>query len=250
MLRLRAGSCKRVRQHVASRSIVKRRSIALEPVGIYATIKISKRQVDKFFVENSDALIDDVRYILGQKGSRDKYGLYVNPETHYHHHPRNQLVIQYEETSEILFYFYMLELRNAEAMGEVPSFKAFTAIAAYKDGDRDDYIAFSSSAPNFLTDPLWRALEVGRGVLVGIEANRVPADRMKEIDALSWRYYWGPIEAMFQRMDRGEDISYFDRFFPDHCFYPTLLERLGIVPPAPESRFEPAPYPERRRSLP
>jgi hypothetical protein len=216
----------------------------LEPVGIYAAVKLSKRQVEKFFAENGNALIDDVTYILGQKGSRGRFGHYVNPETRYHHHPRNQLVIQYEETAEILLYFYMLELRNAEDMGEVPSFKAFTAIAAYKDSDRDDYIAFSSSAPNFRDSPLWRALKVERSTLVDIEANRVPADRLKEIDALSWRYYWGPIEAMYLRRDR-EDVSYFDRFFPDHCFHPTLLERLGITPPAPDSRFEPAPYGSR-----
>ncbi|WP_144030002.1 MULTISPECIES: hypothetical protein [Burkholderia] len=107
-----------------------------------------------------------------------------------------------------MFYFYQLELRDPASMAEVPSFRAFAHVAGYRDRDGADYVAFSPSAPNFLIDPLWRVYQFSRDGLNEIAVDALPTDRQREIDVLSWRYYCGPVEAMFQRADRDEDASY------------------------------------------
>lgn len=215
----------------------------MEPVGIYSSVTISKDKLKKFYADKGDALIDDVRCILGKKpGLQDRFGGF-NPATGYYHNPHNKLVIRYDAAAETLFYFYQLEVRDPDTMAIVPSFKIFTDIASYRDEATVDYVAFSPSAPNFLHDTPWRAYAFEQGGLKAIAVGDLPRDRQRAIDALSWRYYWGPIATMFKRMDRGEDTSYFDNFFPHYCFDAPLLSLLGIEPPEADPRMTAAPYP-------
>jgi len=113
-----------------------------------------------------------------------------------------------------------------------------------------DYVAFSPSAPNFLTDSLWPACQFTRDGLSAIAIDALPPDRRRELDALSWRYYWGPLEAMFERMDRREDVSYFSNFFPENCFDLPPLSLPGLEKPANDSRMTPAPYSPSRSEMP
>ncbi|KER69007.1 hypothetical protein ACN8ZM_36795 [Burkholderia aenigmatica] len=224
----------------------------MEPVGIYASVAISNEQLTRFYEDWGDALIDDVRCIFGKKPGlqRDSSGGFIDPATGHYHNPGNKLVIRYDEATETLFYYYQLELRDPDSMAAVPSFRAFTRIAGYRDRAGADYVAFSPSAPNFLIDSLWRAYQFTRDGLSAIAIDALPPDRQRELDVLSWRYYWGPIEAMFERMDRREDVSYFSNFFPENCFDPPLLSLLGVEKPAYDSRMMPAPYPPSRLEMP
>jgi hypothetical protein len=222
----------------------------VEPVGIYSSVTISKSDLARFYADRGAALIDDVRCILGKKADLQPhpYGGLIDPETGHHHDPHNKLVIRYDEATQTLLYFYQLELRDPDSMAEMPSFKAFAEIVAYRNGASTDYVAFSPSAPNFLTDELWRAYAFTQDGLKEIDPGDLPRDRQRAIDVWSWQYYWGPIEAMFKRMDRGEDVSYFDDFFPHHCFDPPLLALLGLDRPAMDPRMAPADYPQARRT--
>lgn len=205
----------------------------MEPVGIYASVKISKQRLDNYYRDWGDALIDDVRCILGKKPGlqQESHGGFVDPSTDYYHNPLNKLVIRYDAATETLFYLYQLEVRDPETMEGFPSFVAFTKIAGYRDRGGVDYIAFSPSAPNFMYDTLWRVYQFTADGLSEIEVDAFPEDRQREIDELSKRYYWGPISEMFDKADRGEDVSYFQNFFPDHCLDAPLLALLGIAKP-------------------
>lgn len=205
----------------------------MEPVGIYASIKISKERLDDFYRDWGDALIDDVRCILGKKSGlqQHSFGGFVDPATEYYHDPRNKLVIRYDAVTETLFYLYQLEVRDLQSMESAPSFLALKKIAGYRDRGDVDYIAFTPSAPNFMHDPLWRGYQLTADSLSEIAVDAFPRDRQREIDMLSKRYYWGPIDEMFDKADRGEDVSYFANFFPDHCLDASLLGLLGIAKP-------------------
>ncbi|WP_423381927.1 hypothetical protein [Burkholderia sp. LMG 32019] len=217
----------------------------MEPVGIYASVSIGKTRLNQFYADWGDALVDDVRCILGRKPGlqADGYGGYTDPATGWYHNPGNKLVVRYDEATQTLFYFYQLELRDPESMAGIPSFQAFTRIAGYRDAAGADYVAFSPSAPNFLSDGFWRVYRFTHDGLSTIETDALPGDRQHEMDRLAWQYYWGPIEAMFERADRREDVSYFNHFFPQHCFDPPLLSLLGIDMPTNDPRMTPAPYP-------
>ncbi|NHV26240.1 hypothetical protein [Burkholderia sp. D-99] len=217
----------------------------MEPVGIYASVSIDKTRLNQFYADWGDALIDDVRCILGRKPGLqpDGYGGYTDPATGWYHNPGNKLVVRYDEATQTLFYFYQLELRDPDRMAGIPSFQAFTRIAGYRDAAGADYVAFSPSAPNFLSDGFWRVYRFTHDGLSTIETDALPGDRQREMDRLSWQYYWGPIEAMFERSDRREDVSYFNHFFPQHCFDPPLLSLLGIDMPTNDPRMTPSPYP-------
>ncbi|WP_333976030.1 hypothetical protein [Burkholderia cepacia] len=217
----------------------------MEPVGIYASVSIGRTQLSRFYADWGDALIDDVRCILGIKPGLqpDSQGGFVDPATGWYHHPGNKLVIRYDADTATLFYFYQLELRDPDSMAGVPSFQAFTRIAGYRDEADADYVAFSPSAPNFLSDRLWRVYQFTHDGLGTIEIDAFPGDRQREMDRLSWQYYWGPIEAMFQRADRREDVSYFNHFFPQHCLDRQLLSLLNVDMPIDDPRMTPAPYP-------
>ena len=217
----------------------------MEPVGIYSTVSISRSQLDQFYADSGNLLIDDVRCIMGKKeGLRPEYRGFHDPATGYYHSEQNKLVVRYDEATETLFYLYQLELRDPESMAEALSFKVFTDISKYRHALGPDFIVFSPSSPNFLIDEPWRVYEFASDGIKEIPVTDIPKARMRQMDALSWQYYWGPIEAMFQRSDLGEDVSYFNHFFPQNCIDPQLLSLLGIPSPTEDPRMAPSPYPK------
>ena len=69
----------------------------MEPVGIYSSVGISRSQLGRFYADRGDALIDDVRCILGRKpGFEYKYGGFFDAETGCFHDERNKLVMRYD----------------------------------------------------------------------------------------------------------------------------------------------------------
>lgn len=216
----------------------------MEPTGIYSSVTITKPQIERFYADRGNDLVDDVRCIFGKKpGLKEEEHIgFYDPETKYFHDVRNKLVVRYDESTEKLFYFYQLELRDPESMTQVPSFRAFIDIAKYHKETGESYIAFSSSAPNFMKDELWRVYGFTHNELKEIRVDEFPKERQRALDRLAWQYYWGPIEAMFQRSDRGEDVSYFNHFFPLYCLDSALLAFLGITAPPADSRMMPPPY--------
>jgi len=217
----------------------------MEPVGIYSSVTITRPQLERFYAERGNALVDDVRCIFGNKPrlKPDKYGCgFYDPETEYFHNSRNKLVVRYDEPTEKLFYLYQLEVQDLESMVHAPSFQVFTDIAKYHKQTGEDYIAFSPSAPNFMLDQLWRVYSFTHDGLKEIPVEEFSKERQSALDRLAWKYYWGPIEAMFQRSDRGEDISYFEHFFPRYCLDSALLGLLGITIPPADPRMVPPPY--------
>ncbi len=64
------------------------------------------------------------------------------------------MILSYNEATEFMTFIYWTELRDLRSMVNANVFKLYSNIVSYKDTQDKDYAVFSSSAPNFRTDPL------------------------------------------------------------------------------------------------
>ena len=188
----------------------------MEPVGIFSAVRLSHGALERFIADHGEALVDDVQYILAN--ARTKASI-LSPHGYYHH-PGNKLVVQYEAATATLFYLYILELRNPEAMEQVPSLQTFRQIAGYKDIDSADLLVFSSSMPNLLSDPIWRAYVIRPGQWQVMDPAAVPKSALQALWRLAHTYYFDIGERYFN--DEPEDSWR----YPDNFFGRPWLERI------------------------
>ncbi len=118
----------------------------MEPLVIVSKVKITKKNANRYledykelFVNEMDKLVNDVEY----------HG--------------DVMILSYNEATEFMTFIYWTELRDLRSMVNANVFKLYSNIVSYKDTQDKDYAVFSSSAPNFRTDPLLGAFsfEIG-----------------------------------------------------------------------------------------
>ena len=112
----------------------------------------------------------------------------------YVHDAGNRLVLDYDASAMRLFYFYMLTLRHPDDMAQLPSFGVLQRIADYKDLDEVDHVVFSPSAPNFLSDGVWRAYRLTMNCWETVEEEHVPKAVLAQQNELINRHFFDPIE--------------------------------------------------------
>jgi len=197
----------------------------MEPVGIFAAIRLTEPAYQRFCADHGRALVDDVRYIQANveaerahyeaiESFRQAHGgeptmtqirafmashrkaEVLTPQGHYHH-PGNRLIVRYEADSQTLFYLYILELRHPDYMAQEPSFLALQHIAQYKDLPATDHVLFSSSMPNMPTDPIWRSFAVRPGQWRELAGNeQPPAAAVQNLWELTHRHCFSVAQEM------------------------------------------------------
>jgi len=189
----------------------------MEPVGIFAAIRLTEPAYQRFCADHGRALVRDVGYIQANlNAERAHYEVIASfrqahdgeptmsqileflashpkaevltPQGHYHH-PGNRLIVRYDTDAQTLFYLYILELRHPDAMAQEPSFEALQHIARYKDLPETDHVLFSSSMPNMPTDPIWRSFAVRPGQWQELaDTEQPPAAAVQNLWQLTHRY--------------------------------------------------------------
>lgn len=186
----------------------------MEVVGIFAQIEISNEKFHQFCHKHGEDLVVDTAYILKNKELEFKG---EKPCLHfeYYHHPNNQLIIRYDRDTSSLFYLYFLELRSPEAMQVVPSFLILKNIVEYMTDGQIGYAAFSSSAPHFLTDPIWIGYKFEKGSCAEISPDQIPDSVKKELSQKSFVYYFNLIVDFY---NGGKEPNYPKDFLEPEIF--------------------------------
>ena len=188
----------------------------MNPVGIFGAIKLSQTAFDLFCAQQGRALVADVKYIAAnghaaglhmqrleafgksnptQMQASEFFAKHAEPDyvltpEGYFHEAGNQLMVQYEASTQTLFYMYVLNFERPQEMAEAPSFRIFQKIAQYKGINSTDYVVFSSDMPNFLRSSLWRVYAVTSSGFVQQE-NTVALPIKKELWRLTEKFYYG-----------------------------------------------------------
>lgn len=161
---------------------------SLETVGVFSEIEISDVKYQEFFKKYGSALVADVAYSLKNR-ELDMKGEKFCLQGEYYHDPRNQLVIRYERDSKVLFYLYFLELRTLFTMQIVPSFLTLKNIVEFMTEGQVGYAAFSSSAPNFLTNPVLAGYKFEKGSCIQINHDQIDETTLERLSKKSYRYW-------------------------------------------------------------
>jgi len=137
----------------------------MEPLAIISKVKITKRSANRYLEDYKELFVNEM----------DKL---VNDEE-YH---GDVMILSYNEAKQFMTFIYWTELRDLRSMVNSNVFKLYANIAAYKDTDEKDYAVFSSSAPNFRTDPLLGAFSFEIGCMTEIKPNDVTDNIMDAFD--------------------------------------------------------------------
>lgn len=226
----------------------------MEPVAIIGSIHLTPMAFELFVQEQGKQLVSDVNYILTNRKiedqrlrtieefSRTRPSLAAASEffkkaspakvlrdtpAGYLHAASDELVIQYDPKSRSLFYLYVLDLRNPDDMNEVPSFKVLQTVARYKDIDSVDYVAFSSSATNFLTDPIWRTFTLEKGKWKATAGDSLDPATKGTLDRLSRAYYFDAIHKSYDKTEPALGTAA-PWAYPHHYFPPVLLKHITV----------------------
>ncbi len=230
----------------------------MEPTGIFAAISLSPPAFERFCNDHGKALVQDINYILANREIDRQYQevlaearsqsatltsflnfqrSHPSPDSRYRRtlenylHPgSDELIVQYDPADQTMFYFYILDRRNPDEIENVPSFKVLREIVKYKDGDSTDYVALSSSATNFITDPIWRSFTIQKA-----EWSRQPDDAsipqqvISQLDSLSQKYYFDAIERDLGLASAGAEEEAPWTYPKDHL-HPCLLRHVTEQP--------------------
>ena len=196
----------------------------MEPVGIFASVRLTPNALDHFISDHGEALVDDVKYIFANnrtdfldieaviafgktnpthKQTQEFFAKLHAPKADiltpngYFHNGGNQMLFRYEDKTQTLFCLYVLELRHPDHMEEVPSYNVLKKIVAYKDIDCDDYAVFSSSMPNLPTRDVWRAYLIQPGSWTRADESALPDSVIPELWRLSKKYYFAKRKPKF-----------------------------------------------------
>ncbi|SMC20165.1 hypothetical protein SAMN02745857_00841 [Andreprevotia lacus DSM 23236] len=196
----------------------------MEPVGIFAHVRLSPQAFDRFRAEHGAALIDDVRYIAANQRS---YPDDVISPDGYYHNKGNALVVQYDATAQRLFYLYLLELRSLEAMLQVPSLAVLQRISAYKDLPGEDYAVFSASMPNLLYDARWAAYAITSAGWQPQDPATVPDAAMQALWDDAMRHFFDVCDRYYAEVGEGDWPN--ARLFLDPSLRAQLAEAGEVV---------------------
>lgn len=172
----------------------------MEPVSIVSTITITKKSAERFLKDNAALFAEEMIKIADG----------------------DLLIIQYIEKTQTLFFIYWLELRNVESMINKPEFKIFREIINFKDICDIDYIVFSSSAPNFMSDPIWLAYRVEKKKLTEIDGNAIPEKKQLYMNELVNKFIFDFAAKHSNELDVAENP--YNVFLNKKNVHPILVE--------------------------
>jgi hypothetical protein len=189
----------------------------MNPFGIFGAIKISRTAFNSFCAHHGRALVEDAKYIAAnghaygahmgqlqelavrnatQKQMQEFFAKYPEPNyvrtpEGYLHDAGDQLMVQYEEQTQTLFYLFVLNQGGDPAeMAEVPSFKVLQRITAFKDTASVDVVVFSSDMPNFMSSSIMRVYSVTQQAFKQVDEPLMQPMR-KELNRLTEKFYYG-----------------------------------------------------------
>lgn len=180
----------------------------MEPVAIVAKVKISKTKVHQFFDDYKSEIALEIDKIM-----KENYG--------------DVFIMQYNEETQSLYFIYWLELRNPNDMENTKGFQIFKNIANYKDIDTVDYAAFSSSAPNFITDPIWVTYKIMVGNLEKFDLNEIPEENMNDLEQVLMDYIFTPAES--EDFDNSDYTNPYCMFLNETSIHKTLLDEYKKI---------------------
>ncbi|MBN2715962.1 MAG: hypothetical protein JXX14_08900 [Deltaproteobacteria bacterium] len=180
----------------------------MEPTAIVSKVRISKLKAEQFLHDNKVQFTQEIVKIM--KGEYE---------------PGTVLVLQYEEETESMIFVYWLELRNPESMMQMPGFEAFKQIATYKDIEASDLIVFSSSAPNFLTDPIWKAFQISVNEVTPVIPNNLSRKLISELDDILAKYIFETAKEKNDSIDSSGNP--YCIFFNNKCVHSILVDEYN-----------------------
>jgi hypothetical protein len=181
----------------------------MEPTAIVSKVRISKLKAEQFLHDNKTQFVDEIVRILN--------GEYVRG---------NVLILQYEKEIESMVFIYWLELRDPDSMKQMPGLQAFKRIANYKDIETSDLMVFSSSAPNFLTDPIWLAYKIGVNEVSRILPKNLSEKSMSELNEILGKYIFDTARENNDSIDASNNP--YSLFFNNKCIHPILVEQYNV----------------------
>ncbi|MEA9822346.1 hypothetical protein VDF98_03765 [Xanthomonas campestris pv. raphani] len=230
----------------------------MDPTGIFAAISLSPLAFERFCDDHGKALVQDINYILANRAIDREYQealaearsqsatltsflnfqkSHPSPDSRYRRtlenylHPgSDELIIQYDLASQTMFYFYILDRRNPDEIEDVPSFRVLREVVKYKDEDGTDYVALSSSATNFNTDPIWRSFTIQKtGWSRQPDGTPIPQHVITQLDGLSQKYYFDAIDRDLGLASAGteEEAPW---IYPKDHLHPCLLRHVTEQP--------------------
>lgn len=182
----------------------------MEPTAIVSKVRISKLRAEQFLRDNKKQFVDEIVRIMNGEYDRG-----------------NVLVLQYDEDSESIVFIYWLELRDPDSMKQMSGFETFKRIATYKDIETLDLIAFSSSAPNFLTDPIWLAYQVGVNEVSKIFPDELSEKSMSELDDIIRKYIFDTARENSDSIDASSNP--YKLFLHNKCVHPILMKEYKKI---------------------
>lgn len=179
----------------------------MEATAIVASIRLSQPHAERFLRENAPLLCDQINQT-------------ISGET-----PSDMLLVQYFPATETLGFIFWTELRSQAELLATSCFKALQNIVSVKDKPEPDYIAFSTSAPNFATDPLWHAMRVLPGQLEDIEPEHVPQSALDDMATLMDQLIFQPALQHQDKLDMATQP--YEVFLDARYLHPILISCLA-----------------------
>jgi hypothetical protein len=117
------------------------------------------------------------------------------------------MMINYDDETSSLFYLHFFNREWAYCLETSISLQTLlNAIVEYKDIDSEDYICFSSSPANFLTDPLycfWKIIKGNLQQIMESDIGVIPEKIVSNINDAANNYYFNILDRNMQAVEES-----------------------------------------------